>query len=224
MSGSGAKVTIKWIDGKQTDIDAGSISERAAGEGVMAELEFRFDDVSEGLFVEARHYEAVADDRIGAEVDRRGAKCILVNDWYAEIVPVWQIDDVAEVSLDGERKLARINGELASMSKLNSLMNAYLPADTSVIEAISVLYRLLEKEVERDAVDENGEVDEERVADEVARRMGLSRSLIATALEQAPELPSGLADAGGRSLPDAAPDPDDLDAEAFDLGVLSDGC
>lgn len=51
-----AMTEIEWLDGRVTKVPELALSD-ALGESVQAELDFGFDDVSEGLWVEVRHHE-----------------------------------------------------------------------------------------------------------------------------------------------------------------------
>lgn len=47
---------IEWLDGRVTKVPELALGD-ALGESVQAELDFGFDDVLEGLWVEVRHHE-----------------------------------------------------------------------------------------------------------------------------------------------------------------------
>ena len=47
---------IEWLDGRMTKVPELALGD-ALGESVQAELDFGFDDVLEGLWVEVRHHE-----------------------------------------------------------------------------------------------------------------------------------------------------------------------
>ena len=49
-------IEIEWLDGRMTKVPELVLGD-AFGESVQAELDFGFDDVSEGLWVEVRHHE-----------------------------------------------------------------------------------------------------------------------------------------------------------------------
>lgn len=51
-----AMTEIEWLDGRVTKVPELALGD-ALGESVQAELDFGFDDVSEGLWVEVRHHE-----------------------------------------------------------------------------------------------------------------------------------------------------------------------
>ena len=51
-----AMTEIEWLDGRVTKVPELALGD-ALGESVQAELDFGFDDVLEGLWVEVRHHE-----------------------------------------------------------------------------------------------------------------------------------------------------------------------
>lgn len=62
-----AMTEIEWLDGRVTKVPELALGD-AFGESVQAELDFGFDDVLEGLWVEVRHHEPDEDsdgDRAG---------------------------------------------------------------------------------------------------------------------------------------------------------------
>ena len=80
----------------------------AFGESVQAELDCRFDDVSEGLWVEVCHHEP--DE--GSDGDPRGRSCALYADcWYSLVEPA-DLDRVFCVLYEGQPRICRIAGEL----------------------------------------------------------------------------------------------------------------
>lgn len=86
----------------------------AFGESVQAELDFRFDDVSEGLWVVVRHHEP--DE--GSDGDPRGRSCALYADcWYSLVEPA-DLDRVFCVLYEGQPRTCRIAGELVKLSKV----------------------------------------------------------------------------------------------------------
>ena len=50
-----AMTEIEWLDGRVTKVPELALGD-ALGESVQAELDFGFDDVLEGLWVEVRHH------------------------------------------------------------------------------------------------------------------------------------------------------------------------
>lgn len=51
-----AMTEIEWLDGRVTKVPELALGD-ALGESVQGELDFGFDDVLEGLWVEVRHHE-----------------------------------------------------------------------------------------------------------------------------------------------------------------------
>ncbi len=65
-------IEIEWLDGRMTKVPELVLGD-AFGESVQAELDFGFDDVSEGLWVEVRHHEP--DEGSGGDPRGRAARC-----------------------------------------------------------------------------------------------------------------------------------------------------
>lgn len=70
-----AMTEIEWLDGRVTKVPELALGD-AFGESVQAELDFGFDDVLEGLWVEVRHHEPDED----SDGDPRGRGCALYAD------------------------------------------------------------------------------------------------------------------------------------------------
>lgn len=66
---------IEWLGGRVTKVPELAMGD-ALGESVQAELDFGFDDVLEGLWVEVRHHEPDED----SDGDPRGRGCALYAD------------------------------------------------------------------------------------------------------------------------------------------------
>lgn len=67
-----AMTEIEWLDGRVTKVPELALGD-AFGESVQAELDFGFDDVLEGLWVEVRHHEPDED----SDGDPRREGCAL---------------------------------------------------------------------------------------------------------------------------------------------------
>ena len=65
-------IEIEWLDGRMTKVPELVLGD-AFGESVQAELDFGFDDVSEGLWVEVRHHEP---DEARAATAREGLRAV----------------------------------------------------------------------------------------------------------------------------------------------------
>lgn len=66
-----AMTEIEWLDGRVTKVPELALGD-ALGESVQAELDFGFDDVLEGLWVEVRHHEPDEDSDGGPRPLGRG--------------------------------------------------------------------------------------------------------------------------------------------------------
>lgn len=67
-----AMIEIEWVDGRVTRIPELALGD-AFGESAQAEVDVRFDGLSEGLVAEARHHEP--DGEAGGDLRGRGARC-----------------------------------------------------------------------------------------------------------------------------------------------------
>lgn len=76
-----AMTEIEWLDGRVTKVPELALGD-AFGESVQAELDFGFDDVLEGLWVEVRHHEPDED----SDGDPRGRGCALYADCRYSLV------------------------------------------------------------------------------------------------------------------------------------------
>lgn len=75
---------IEWLDGRKTKVPELVLGD-ALGESVQAELDFGFDDVLEGLWVEVRHHEHHHEQDKGAlrasGILRRNSACRVRFRW-----------------------------------------------------------------------------------------------------------------------------------------------
>lgn len=75
---------IEWLDGRMTKVPELALGD-ALGESVQAELDFGFDDVLEGLWVEVRHRERHHEQDKGAlrapGILRRNSACRVRFRW-----------------------------------------------------------------------------------------------------------------------------------------------
>lgn len=70
-------IEIEWMDGLVTKVPEFALGD-VFGESVQVELDFKFDDVSEGLWVEVRHHKP--DE--GSDGDPRERACTLHADCH----------------------------------------------------------------------------------------------------------------------------------------------
>lgn len=84
-----AMTEIEWLDGRVTKVPELALGD-AFGESVQAELDFGFDDVLEGLWVEVRHHEPDED----SDGDPRGRGCALYADCRYSLVEPSDLDRV----------------------------------------------------------------------------------------------------------------------------------
>lgn len=76
-----AMTEIEWLDGRVTKVPELALGD-ALGESVQAELDFGFDDVSEGLWVEVRHHEEQDKGALRAPgILRRNSACRVRFRW-----------------------------------------------------------------------------------------------------------------------------------------------
>lgn len=76
-----AMTEIEWLDGRVTKVPELALGD-ALGESVQAELDFGFDDVFEGLWVEVRHHEEQDKGALRAPgILRRNSACRVRFRW-----------------------------------------------------------------------------------------------------------------------------------------------
>lgn len=101
-----AMIEIEWMDGLVTKVPEFALGD-VFGESVQVELDFKFDDVSEGLWVEVRHHKP--DE--GSDGDPRERACTLC---MRTVTTVWSTRSTSTVSsaffLRGSRGSAASRG------------------------------------------------------------------------------------------------------------------
>lgn len=75
-----AMTEIEWLDGRVTKVPELALGD-ALGESVQAELDFGFDDVLEGLWVEVRHHEQDKGALRSPGILRRNSACRVRFRW-----------------------------------------------------------------------------------------------------------------------------------------------
>lgn len=76
-----AMTEIEWLDGRVTKVPELALGD-ALGESVQAELDFGFDDVLKGLWVEVRHHEEQDKGALRAPgILRRNSACRVRFRW-----------------------------------------------------------------------------------------------------------------------------------------------
>ena len=103
---------IEWLDGRVTKVPELALGD-AFGESVQAELDFGFDDVLEGLWVEVRHHEPDED----SDGDPRGRGCALYADCRYSLVEPSDLDRVFCILYKGQPRVCRVAGELVNLSR-----------------------------------------------------------------------------------------------------------
>ncbi len=102
-----AMIEIEWMDGHVRRCQNSPWATRSM-RAVQVELDFRFDDVPEGLWVEVRHHEP--DE--GSDAGRRGRACMLYADCRYGLVDTADLDSIFCVSMRGSRGSAASRGSL----------------------------------------------------------------------------------------------------------------
>ena len=105
-----AMTEIEWLDGRVTKVPELALGD-AFGESVQGELDFGFDDVLEGLWVEVRHHEPDED----SEGDPRGRGCALYADCRYSLVEPSDLDRVFCILYEGQPRVCRVAGELVHL-------------------------------------------------------------------------------------------------------------
>lgn len=111
-----AMTEIEWLDGRVTKVPELALGD-AFGESVQAELDFGFDDVLEGLWVEVRHHEPDED----SDGDPRGRGCALYADCRYSLVEPSDLDRVFCILYEGQPRVCRVAGELVNLSRACAL-------------------------------------------------------------------------------------------------------
>ena len=109
---------IEWLDGRVTKVPELALGD-ALGESVQAELDFGFDDVLEGLWVEVRHHEPDED----SDGDPRGRGCALYADCRYSLVEPSDLDRVFCILYEGQPRVCRVAGELVNLSRACALLD-----------------------------------------------------------------------------------------------------
>ncbi len=100
-----AMIEIEWMDGLVTKVPEFALGD-VFGESVQVELDFKFDDVSEGLWVEVRHHKP--DE--GSDGDPRERACTLHADCHYGLVDAVDLDRIFCVLFEGSRGSAASRG------------------------------------------------------------------------------------------------------------------
>lgn len=95
-----AMTEIEWLDGRVTKVPELALGD-ALGESVQAELDFGFDDVLEGLWIEVRHHEPDED----SDGDPRGRGCALYADCRYSLVEPSDLDRVFCILYEGQPRV-----------------------------------------------------------------------------------------------------------------------
>ena len=112
-----AMTEVEWLDGRVTKVPELALGD-AFGESVQMELDFGFDDVLEGLWVEVRHHEPDED----SEGDPRGRGCALYADCRYSLVEPSDLDRVFCILYEGQPRVCRVAGELVNLCDATSAL------------------------------------------------------------------------------------------------------
>ena len=135
-----AMTEIEWLDGRVTKVPELALGD-ALGESVQAELDFGFDDVLGGLWVEVRHHEQ--DEDSDGDPRGRGAHCTRTAG------TAWSNRRTSTVSsasfTRGSRGSSRVAGELVNLSRACALSRLMLgsPYPPGALEALAACARYL---------------------------------------------------------------------------------
>lgn len=135
-----AMTEIEWLDGRVTKVPELALGD-ALGESVQAELDFGFDDVLEGLWVEVRHHEPDED----SDGDPRGRGCALYADCRYSLVEPSDLDRVFCILYEGQpRVLPRRGGAREPFAGLRVVLpHAGSPYPPGALEALAACARYL---------------------------------------------------------------------------------
>lgn len=129
-----AMTEIEWLDGRVTKVPELALGD-AFGESVQAELDFGFDDVLEGLWVEVRHHEQDED----SDGDPRGRGCALYADCRYSLVEPSDLDRVFCILYEGQpRAQPRRGGAREPFAGLRVVLpHARISLPASALEALA---------------------------------------------------------------------------------------
>ena len=148
------------------------------GENVQPEFEVRFDDVSNGVYIEGRHWEAVPADSsdMFSRPDQRGSSCELVNDFFIQIITAEELGDIVEVRYGAELVLVRIDEELVNLGKISTLQTLYMSEkrDSALKLLIAELYEIITAQNSLD--------DGSGPPNPIAAQLGVSQRLLDSSL------------------------------------------
>lgn len=135
-----AMTEIEWLDGRVTKVPELALGD-AFGESVQAELDFGFDDVLEGLWVEVRHHEPDED----SDGDPRGRGRALYADCRYSLVEPSDLDRVFCILYEGQPRVCRVAGELVNLSRACALSCLMLgsPYPPGALDALAACARYL---------------------------------------------------------------------------------
>ncbi|MFR2626546.1 MAG: hypothetical protein ACLS89_02885 [Collinsella sp.] len=134
-----AMTEIEWLDGRVTKVPELALGD-AFGESVQAELDFGFDDVLEGLWVEVRHHEPDED----SDGDPRGRGCALYADCRYSLVEPSDLDRVFCILYEGSRGSAASRGAREPFAGLRVVLpHARSPYPPGALEALAACARYL---------------------------------------------------------------------------------
>lgn len=135
-----AMIEIEWIDGRVTRIPELALGD-AFGESAQAEVDVRFDDLSEGLVVEVRHHEPDGE----AVGDPRGRGCAVYADCFYSLIEPGDLGRVQCVLYEGTPRICRIDDELVNLSRASALCTSVLGNGAgSALELIAACARYLQ--------------------------------------------------------------------------------
>lgn len=162
---------IEYIDGscRLDDLQAYVSSEALGAGNLLTEFYIRFDDISEGLFVEISHHAIEQQGRPSEDMDDipsegdelcLGEKAYIYNDYYMQLISPEELKSkVFKVSLEGVPLLINLDGELINLAKSNQLTELYgLRSNTGLLIHFADLAERLEEEA---MLDESDGIDSE---------------------------------------------------------------
>lgn len=173
-----AMIEIEWVDGRVTRIPELALGD-AFGESAQAEVDVRFDGLSEGLVAEARHHEP--DGEAGG--DLRGRGCAVYADCFYSLIEPGDLRRVQCVLYEGVPRICRIGRELVNLSRASALCSSVVGERTGLaLEMIAACARYLKgaswesDAAARDAVAAELGVPRTAVDDAAAGRCGVGAS------------------------------------------------
>lgn len=137
---------------------------------VLVEIDVCLDDLSQGLWLEIRHFRGeFGEEESGESQDARGARCGLLQDYYLGLLDANDLKRLVLLKKDGDPLLIRFSGELVNLQRLRAKMRIY-GAGEEGSEALVPLVGSLISDIQRVSF-------EPKTPEELCGELGISEKL-----------------------------------------------